>query len=267
MVDEPLAPVTPEAAPAVDAATPAPVAETVVTPAVETPAAAPVAEGNAPIVEPVKAEAPIEDVLGAEKPKEGEKKAEGEKAEAPTEPKPEAPVELPVYEEFKLPEGVKLDKEPLDAFTKILGKIETGKLDHTGIQSVGQELVDLATKGTTDSINRLNDSYIQIHKDNIAKRVTALKADPIMGGENFQSTLSMLQDTVVEYGGSAEQIAEFRKEIREAGLSPSPAVCRLIYNMQKKIDTYTKEGDENRFVPGQKPAPMKVKPYQMFYTG
>lgn len=272
MVDEPLAPVIPEAAPAVEVVTPAPAIETPAATAAETPVVAEVApvepvKTEVPAAEPVKVEAPAEDVLGAEKPKEGEKKAEGEKAKAPTESKPEAPIELPIYEEFKLPDGVKLDKEPMDAFAKILGKIETGKLDHAGIQAAGQELVDLATKGTIDSINRLNDSYVQIHKDNVSKRVTALKSDPVMGGENFQSTVSMLQDSVAEFGGTQEQIADFRKEISEAGLGPSPAVCRLIYNMQKKIDTYTKEGDESRIVPGQKPAPMKVKPYQLFYQG
>ena len=266
MVDEPLAPVTPEAAPAVEVATPAPASETPPIPAVETPAPAPEAPEVVPAVETPApeapaAETPAEDVLA------GEKKVEGEKAEVPTEAKPEVPVELPVYEEFKLPEGVQIDKAPLDTFAKILGKIETGKLDHAGIQAAGQELVDLATKGTIDSINRLNDSYVQIHKDNVNKRVTALKADPVMGGENFQNTVSMLQDSVAEFGGTSDQIAEFRKEISEAGLGPSPAVCRLIYNMQKKIDTYTKEGDDNRIVQAQKPAPSKVKPYQMFYQG
>ena len=53
---------------------------------------------------------------------------------------------MPTYEPFKLPENVSLEKEPMDAFTKILGEIETGKLDHTGMQNAGQKLIDLAAK-------------------------------------------------------------------------------------------------------------------------
>ncbi len=284
MVDESQAPVTPVTAPAEGAvnATETPVISTESAPAAASPTSATLTDDGAKgaetaVVEPVEApkvetpaaEVPVENVLDGAKPKEGEAKADEKKVEAEKDAKVETPTEvtLPTFEEFKLPEGVKLDKEPLDAFAKILGKIETSKLDHAGIQTLGQELVDLATKGTIDSITRLNDSYVQIHKDNINKRVTALKSDPVMGGENFQNTVSQLQDSIEQYGGSAEQIAEFRKEISEAGLGPSPAVCRVIYNMQKKIDAYTKEGSENRIVPGAKPAPEKVKPYQLFYTG
>ncbi len=273
MVDEPVVTATP--APAVETA---PVVATEVSPAVETVPEAPVVEtpAAAPAVEPAIPEAPVENVLGAEPAKADAPKTEAkpdaaapEKKDGETAPAvaaEEVKVELPAYEDFKLPENIQLEKEPLDAFTKILGEIETGKLDHKGMQEKGQALIDLAAKSTLDSINRLNDSYVQIHQGNVKARVTALKADPVMGGENFEDTMTMLQSTVAEYGGTEQQIADFRKEVTESGLGASPAVCRLIYNMQQKIDKYTKETSGN-IVPGQKPAPTKVKPYQQFYQG
>ena len=135
------------------------------------------------------------------------------------------------------------------------------------MQEAGQKLIDLAAKNTLDSINRLNDYYVELHKTNVDNRLMALKADPKLGGKNFEKTVSALHASVLEYGGTEAQIAEFRKEITEAGLSPSPAICRLVYNMQQKINEYTTEGDSNRIVPGAKPASVRVKPYEAFYSG
>lgn len=269
------------AVPTVD--TPVPVVDTTAStapsPAVSTEVVAPVVADAAeakteaptpPLAESVLGEAPkvpeVKSIEGIPSEKKTDAKPEADKAvkaETPTEVKSE----LPVYEEFKVPEGFTLEKEPLNAFTKILGEIETGKLDHIGMQTKGQELIDLAAKSTADSITRLNDYYVQISNDAKKVRFEALKADAEMGGDKLSDTIATLQRTVGEYGGSENQIAEFRKEVSEAGIDASPALCRLIYNMQKKIDTYTKENDGNRIVPGQAPAPSKVKDYQRFYSG
>ena len=288
MVDEIKTPDAIASAPAASAPASNPAPEISTTPATDstaTPAVSP-AEAAPSVVKPVaeapKAETPTpsetDGVLGAE-PKPVEKKID-ESAKASESKTPEKatvkpedsgkPAEkpvLPTYDEFKTPEGVKLDKEPLTAFTNILGEIETGKLDHKGMQEAGQKLIDLAAKNTLDSINRLNDYYVELHKTNVDNRLMALKADPKLGGKNFEKTVSALHASVLEYGGTEAQIAEFRKEITEAGLSPSPAICRLVYNMQQKINEYTTEGDSNRIVPGAKPAAVKVKPYEAFYSG
>lgn len=252
------------AAPAVDSPiTTIPTEAPIVAPAVDTAVEKPL--DAAPSPEPVKVETPTppvtESVLGDEKPKE----------EIKTEVQPETKVEevkaeLPVYEPFTLPENVSLDKKPLDAFTKILGEIETGKLDHAGIQSAGQKLIDLAAKSTLESINRLNDHYVGIHEAQKKDWFEAFKKDPEMGGEKVNETMDMLQGTVKEYGGNQEQIASFRKMVNETGVTNNPDLLRLIYNMQKKIDSYTKETSD-RSVPARAPAPSKAKPYNSFYMG
>ncbi len=287
------APVADTAAPITDAAAstpPAPAASVETT----APVAADTAAKPADVVtsttgstEHAKAETPTppvtESVLGDTKtpeaakpatPEAGEKKADTKADEKPTDAKGEKPtetkVELPVYDEFKVPEGVTLEKEPLSAFTKILGEIETGKLDHAGIQAKGQELIDLATKSTVESINRLNDYYVQYHENQKKEWFEASKKDPDLGNGNedtFGGIASNLRTAIDEYAGNATQQAEFRQLMKETSVGNHPAMLRMLNNMDAKIKKYTTEGDGNRMVTGVKPAPTKVKPYQMFYQG
>jgi hypothetical protein len=267
-----------DAAPAVVA----PVDSPAITPAVE-PAApiaptepAPAQTEPAPSTETpstdVPAESDADNILGgtdtpaddkpADAPKEGDVKPEGDKpADAPAE------VVLPVYEEFKLPDGYNVDPESIGEFSKLLGELEVaaGKLDHKGYQEAGQKLIDLGTKNVQQSIERLNDYYTQFHENQKKEWFESFKKDPEMGGEKLQETVSTLRNAVEQYGGTPEQISEFRKVMKETGVGNHPAVTRILYNMQQKINKYETENGGNRIVPGAKPAPSKVKPYQQFY--
>lgn len=260
------------AAPVVDAA---PITTNSV-PDISAPVAEPVAAPVEPAVtEPAKTETPTppvsESVLGDEPVKEVAKpdtKSEGDKkTDTKVETaKEEVKADLPVYEPFKLPENVQLDKEPLDAFTKILGEIETGKLDHLGMQEKGQALIDLAAKNTVDSINRLNDYYVQIHETQKKDWFESFKKDPDLGGseERVMETTVRLRESIDNFGGTEAQKSEFRTLMKDTGVGNNPALLRILNNMQKKIDSYTKETG-GRSVPAQAPAPSKVKDYQRFY--
>jgi hypothetical protein len=263
----PSAPVAPT--PVAESPAPAAVTETPAAPAIEAPAA------ETPAVETPAPEAPIENILGdvAEPETKPDAKPEGDKA-ADTKPSTETPsvtdakVELPVYEEFKLPENYNADKESLGQFTQILGEIESGKLDHKGYQEAGQKLVDLGTKAIQDSINRLNDYYVQIHESQKKEWFDNFKKDPEMGGseEKIKETVTNLREAINEYAGTEAQQEEFRQVMKETGVGNHPALIRMLNNMAQKIQKYTTEGNENRMVPGAKPAPSKVKPHQLFYS-
>lgn len=263
------------AAPIVDSAvqTPTPTGETS---AASSDAAAssntemPVTSGESlPLVtqDPVKTETPTpsvtESILGDEK---GDTKP---KEEAKKETTVEAlKVELPTYEAFKLPENVSLDKEPLDTFSQILGEIEIGKLDHKGIQEAGQKLIDLAAKNTTESINRLNDYYVQIHENQKKEWFENAKKDPELGNGNekvFTEIAGNLRSSIDNFAGNSEQQKEFRQLMKDTGVGNHPALLRMLNNMQKKIDSYTKETSD-RAVPAQAPAPTKQKAYNAFYN-
>lgn len=280
---------TPSAAPAASPAVEAPVSA----PVVDSPAAAPAPDIASPtpvdgaVSEPVEVESVLGDSAKPEvktetvtdpKPETKPEVKAPEKAatETPTDgeakPDGEVKVELPTYEEFKLPEGVNVDKEQLIEFTKVLGEIEAGKLDHAGMQEAGQKLVDLATKATADTVTRLNDYYVQIHENQKKEWFESFKKDPEMGGDKLQETVSTLRDAVDLYAGTEAQVAEFRSVMKETGVGNHPAVIRILNNMAQKIQKYTTEADNgnggsNRIVPGARPAPSKTKDYQRFYGG
>lgn len=267
MVEEVQAPVIPAAAPAAEAPAPS---VPVDSPSSVEPSGAPLA------IETPVAETPVpaaENILGDAAPEKKEvvagKEAPTEAAteKTATETPAETKVEFPTYEEFKLPEGTSLDKEPLEAFTKILGEVETGKLDHKGFQEVGQKLIDLAAKNTVESINRLNDYYVNFHENQKKEWFESFKKDPEMGGTKLNETVGLLRDAVEQYAGTEAQITEFRQLMKETGVGNHPALTRLLYNMQQKINKYTTETGGNRIVPANAPAPSKVKPYQQFYQG
>jgi len=255
----------------------APASEPVVVPTPEAPSA-PVTDSPAPAITENPSPAPTVDapkpdavtsVLGdAVKPESKDaSKTEAPKTETAT-TKDEKPVEVttPVYE-FKLPENVTLDKEPMDAFTKLLGEIETGKLDHAGLQEKGQALIEMHTKSLSDSINRLNDYYAQIHEKQKNDWFETFKKDPEIGGEKVESTVKAVRNAIDSFGGNPEQITELRTEMKNSGYGNHPALIRLINNMQQKIDSYTKESpSDKRMVPAARPALTKVKAYQQFYS-
>ena len=203
---------------------------------------------------------------------------EGKVAEAKTEapvtetppanPETSAEVVLPTYENFTLPENYNLDPEVKTEFTKVLGELETaaGKLDHAGYQAAGQKLIEMGVKNVQDSINRLNEYYSQFHENQKKTWLESFKADPEMGGDKLQKTISTIRSSIEQYGGTAEQVSEFRKLMNDTGVGNNPAVTRIIYNMQQKINKYETETG-NKMLPAQKPAPMKVKHYQQFYGG
>ena len=186
-------------------------------------------------------------------------------------------MELPKYEAFKLPENYSADPETMAEFTKALGEIEikNGKLDHASMQETGQKLIDLGTKAVTDSINRLNDYYVNFHETQKKTWFDNALKDPQLGNgseDKFREIAGNLRNAIDEFGGSETQRQEFRQLMKDTGVGNHPALLRMLNNMQQKINKFTTEADNgnggnNRIVPGQRPAPSKVKPHQLFYTG
>lgn len=191
-----------------------------------------------------------------------ETKPEGT-SEAKSESAAEAKAETPTYE-LKFPEGANIDKEGVDAFTKLFGEIESGKLDHAGFSEKAQNLVDMHVKSLTDTIERLNTYYEQIHEKQKSDWHDSFRNDAEIGGERAPQTVRTVREAIDSYGGSPEQITELREQMKSSGYGNYPPLIRLINNMQAKINSYTKES-AGGIVPGQAPAPTKVKDYQRFY--
>lgn len=186
-------------------------------------------------------------------------------------PVAEPVIELPTYEEFKLPENFTADKEGITSFSKILGEMElnASKLDHAAFQENGQKLIDLGTKAIETSVNRLNDYYVTLHEKQKNDWFESLKTDPELGRNRIDTTISTVQTAVKNFGGTEDQVAEFRQLMNETGVTNNPSLIRLINNMQQRINKYETESDDSgtRIRPAARPVPTKVKPHELFYSG
>ncbi len=269
-------------APTITAPVAAAVTETVITPITPVvPAADATSQGGAPdvaptTVEPAKADAltnvmadtGTEAIKTETKPEaktEAPAGADTKTAEGSTQAPAETKVELPTYE-IKFPDGITVDKEPLDAFTKLFAEIETGKLDHKAFQEKAQNLADMHVQALNKTIERYTDSLVQIHDKQKVEWFEGFKKDAEIGGENIGNTTGNIRDAIDNFGGSKTQIKELRDQMVQSGYGNYTPLLRLLNNMQTKINSYTKE-KTGGIVPGSAPAPVKTKDYQRFYGG
>lgn len=236
---------------------------TTVIPAVETVSGGPIKTSEAVT--------PAQSVLGEAVSPETQTKTDETKdtskdgAAEPTEISKEA-APLPIYEAFTLPENITVDKEPMDAFTKLLGEMELGKPDHEGLQKYGQELVDMHIKGVQDVLRRNEEYYVNMHEQQKADWYKSFESDAEIGGNHKDTTIGHVRSAIESYGGSKEQVAEFRKVMQDTGVGNNPSVIRLIANMDAALRKYTSE-DGSKIIPASRPAPSKVKDYQKMYSG
>lgn len=276
MVEEVIAPV---AAPVVDNATP--VADSTgaatITPEIaQTPVqeVAPVTE--APKVEAAPVEKPVEkSLLGTEPEKPAQTKPVDEKkpateAEKSTEVKTDEskqsdePAPLPTYEQFTLPENVKLDDVKLGEFTKELGEFETslGKLKpeemHKSMQDFGQKLLNRYITETQETFARLQEyQQTQWEKTKNDWKESFIK-DPDIGGNRQQTTLNTALEFIRTHGGNEDQQKEFHSLMDTTGVGNHPAMIRMMSNAMQTFR-------EGKPLPAQKPAPTNTSKVQRRY--
>lgn len=232
MVDEtptaaPVAAPTPEAAPVAAVAAPEAV-PTVQVPVVETPVSAP---AESPIQAPeVKTETPAPEaakpLLGPEAQVEPAKEAEAEA------PKVEA-APIPVYE-FKIPEGASAENPVFKNFQSKLGEFQNmSKAEQAVVQKFGQEMLDMHLEDMKSVVENQNKSAWDWFNNRNKEWLDSAKADPVIGGDNFDSTISSASQAVSLYGGTKAQQIETAKLLQETGLENSPIMLRFLSNITK----------------------------------
>ena len=213
----PAAPAAAEAAPAPSTATAAPVAS--VAEAAPTPTPAPAPTVAAP-TEPTSILSEAKPVVEAAPP------APPQAAEvAPATPPPP-----PVYESFKLPDGVQLDATKVTEFQKRLGDFEiANKADHTQVQAFGQQMVDLFVAEQQRQQTELVNSFEKIREG----WRTEIKADPNFGGNNYTKTIADAATVIEQYGGSPEEVSALRQMFRITGAGDNPHMIRMLARLGK----------------------------------
>jgi hypothetical protein len=194
---------------------PAVVATEAPAPAVETP----VAETPSPVT-------PVTSLISEE----AGKTAEAPKPEAPAVIET-APAEAPpavAWTDFTLPEGVKLDDTSVNTFKEVLG----GELPP---QERGQRLIDMHLQELQRRDQAASEHQIQVWNDTQAQWKDAVKSDPELGGNRFNTTIQTCISAVNRFGGNEQQRAELLQALDFTGAGNNPAIIRWVNNMASRL--------------------------------
>ena len=225
--------VAPPSGPAPDATLPA-AAE----PAAPAASSEPSVESPAPnesilsAAKPEEAPAPAAEAAPAEKPAEAAAEPEAKPAEAE---KPAEAPKPPVYEAFKLPDGVKLDDAKLAGFTGIMSEAEA-KISadpaqaHAAMQEFGQKALDLyITQAREDA-----DRFTRLQKETWDRTQedwqAAFRNDPQLGKNRQETTLARMGGLMDLYGSSAgpERLQALRDIFTMTGAGNHLEVLRFV---------------------------------------
>lgn len=215
-----------------------PVAPVVTVPAADpsAPVISPAIDPQPVVVEPMPdvdspAESPSAEttLLTTEKAKPAEIEAKPADA-APIESPAEAPI-VPIFEAFKLPEGISIDETKVSDFTNALAEFETKtKASHDEVQAFGQSLIDRHIKGIEESQKMLLDKLIDDGKKERESWKDSFLKSPEFANRT-DTVLSSAIDAIGIYGGTAEQQQEFRDLMSSTGVGNHPAMIRMLSNM------------------------------------
>jgi hypothetical protein len=133
-----------------------------------------------------------------------------------------------VWSDFTLPEGVKLDDASLSTFKEVLG----GELPP---QERGQRLVDMHLQEMEKHRQAVSDHQINVWKETQSQWRDAVKTDPELGGNRFNTTIQTCISAVTRFGGNEQQRAELLQALDYTGAGNNPAIIRLINNMASKL--------------------------------
>lgn len=229
------------------------------------PAATPTPEASAPAVAPVESvsssttaassevksettAAPIlETVLGSDDaPKIEEKPTEVKPVETKTEVKPEEkpvdsekpveikqeekPAELPVFE-WKLPEGVTVEKERITEFNKELGEFAiTSKVDAKTAQEFGQKLINRHISEVQSIAEKVAQAYSKVWQDQTKNWYDEFVKDPEIGGNRRDTTVNAAREFIRRHGGTEKQQTDLKSWLKTSGVGNHPGLIRIFAN-------------------------------------
>lgn len=126
---------------------------------------------------------------------------------------------MPESYDFKMPEGVELDKAAADEFTAIAKEL---KLD----QATAQKVADVGAK--------MAQRQAEAHAKLVETWVEQVKTDKDIGGDKLDQSLAVARKALDKFG-----TPELRDVLNSTGLGNHPAVIRAFYNAGKAISEDT----------------------------
>jgi hypothetical protein len=123
------------------------------------------------------------------------------------------------YGDFKLPEGVELDKEAVTEFKTLAKELELPK-------ESAQKLVDLQAKLMTKAGENMTEAWAKIQTEWRDKA----QADKEYGGKNFKDNVGLAQKAIKAFGSK-----EFSEALESTGMGNHPELIRFLVKVGKEI--------------------------------
>jgi hypothetical protein len=131
--------------------------------------------------------------------------------------------QVPESYEYKMPEGIELDKAAADEFSAIAKEL---KLD----QATAQKVADVGAK----MAQRQTEAHVKL----VESWVEQVKTDTEIGGDKLDENLAVARKAMDAFG-----TPELKDVLNSTGLGNHPAVIKAFYKAGKAIS-------EDKFVPG-----------------
>ena len=168
---------------------------------------------------------------------------EGKPGEKPAE-------QTPAYEDFKLPEGVKLEGDDLQAFKDAAAGAKL-------TQEQAQGLVDLHTKALQQAQQQQYDAWHTMQRDWQAQ----VKADPDFGGAKFDAeTMPAIAKAIQTFAPTPEAEKALRQAFSFTGAGNHPEVVRFMARVGKSLMEGGHVGGAPALGDGGKSAATKLYP-------
>jgi hypothetical protein len=123
---------------------------------------------------------------------------------------------------------MKLDDSSLNTFKEVLG----GELPP---QERGQRLIDMHLAEVQKRDQYLSEHQVQVWNDTQAQWKDAVKSDPEIGGNRFNTTIQTCISAVNRFGGTEAQRAELLEALSFTGAGNHPAIIRWVNNMASRL--------------------------------
>lgn len=128
------------------------------------------------------------------------------------------------YEAFKVPEGLSLEGEQLQAFEALAKEANM-------TQDAAQAALDMGAKAVQDAMSAADQAYT----DQVAGWLDASKKLPDLGGENFDKTIA---ECAAVFDAAGDVGNELRAALNETGMGNHPAMIKFVHQFHQ----FVKEG-------------------------
>lgn len=132
------------------------------------------------------------------------------------------------YADFKLPEGMTLDQEALDAAKPLFQKYKVSQEDAQAFVDVMAGKVEAVRQGQIDAFNQLMTDWKE-----------ASKNDSEFGGDKFDESIALAKSAVDKFG-----TPELTKLLEDHGMGNHPEVIRFMVKVGKLTAEDVPGGDQ-----------------------